>query len=760
MELTKIQKEAVEKILNHYSPSKKVNVDFKAPTGSGKTLMASWVISSLMERYIDENFIFVIATPSSSSLPFFFEKKINLYKKDLPFSKFEVEYIESPSSSQSEKTEYNPRIKVENRKVYIFGKSTFGRGRIFTERHIIDDFVDEVKNIGYKLIYIRDEAHIGDITRSDTETKLFEELMQTNADFIVKMTATPNLSDPNVKFVQIFESDINDGDKNENKWLLKTEPTLLLNDNMNEDELLEHAILKFKDVKESYKSLEKDGVNIYPALLIQVSNEPTNKDDKKVFFDALDDIKRKLDYHGMSWVRYFGDNDKESNSVYKDKFSLDDITQLDNPTDAVIFKIGPSTGWDIPRACMLLQLRKVCSDKLSIQTVGRIKRNPYPKLVKNSITDKYYIYSNTPKIDEDFTYYSYKIKDNLISEEFPVIEITNKKDFRLSVQKPSITRDLLDFINDNKFSLVQEIQKHFINIDGVDIFRKELYEVNGSMVYTSVINPFVFLKDLKRLIDSRSSLYEYCKEAIEKSLNTLFKGYLLYDNVKLQVEHLQYILFHKYTSEITRIIKKNSPFISQYKVSMVPYEPKQYIEVYDSINSEGIIDESDKTYLFNIIKNNTAINLQPLDSSNSEPVVFRFLSREINAINEYVGDKVRIWSKNLRNSSISGDYLDKTHTFHKSYFDFIVKFTNGNHLYIEVKGKNDINPEKTSLLREAYSEYFNNQKKNLFTHPLVISIWIVDGQNITHKSYYDRSLINEELNNLTVKDLFKKIALM
>ncbi len=760
MELTKIQKEAVEKILNHYSPSKKVNVDFKAPTGSGKTLMASWVISSLMERYIDENFIFVIATPSSSSLPFFFEKKINLYKKDLPFSKFEVEYIESPSSSQSEKTEYNPRIKVENRKVYIFGKSTFGRGRIFTERHIIDDFVDEVKNIGYKLIYIRDEAHIGDITRSDTETKLFEELMQTNADFIVKMTATPNLSDPNVKFVQIFESDINDGDKNENKWLLKTEPTLLLNDNMNEDELLEHAILKFKAVKELYKSLEKDGVNIYPALLIQVSNEPTNKDDKKVFFDALDDIKRKLDYHGMSWVRYFGDNDKESNSVYKDKFSLDDITQLDNPTDAVIFKIGPSTGWDIPRACMLLQLRKVCSDKLSIQTVGRIKRNPYPKLVKNSITDKYYIYSNTPKIDEDFTYYSYKIKDNLISEEFPVIEITNKKDFRLSVQKPSITRDLLDFINDNKFSLVQEIQKHFINIDGVDIFRKELYEVNGSMVYTSVVNPFVFLKDLKRLIDSRSSLYEYCKEAIEKSLNTLFKGYLLYDNVKLQVEHLQYILFHKYTSEITRIIKKNSPFISQYKVSMVPYEPKQYIEVYDSINSEGIIDESDKTYLFNIIKNNTAINLQPLDSSNSEPVVFRFLSREINAINEYVGDKVRIWSKNLRNSSISGDYLDKTHTFHKSYFDFIVKFTNGNHLYIEVKGKNDINPEKTSLLREAYSEYFNNQKKNLFTHPLVISIWIVDGQNITHESYYDRSLINEELNNLTVKDLFKKIALM
>ena len=760
MELTKIQKEAVEKIIGYYSPKEKVHVDFKAPTGSGKTLMASWIISSLMERNFNENFVFVIATPSSSSLPFFFEQKINVYKKDLPFSKFEVEYIESPSSSQSDKTESTPKIKLETNKVYIFGKSTFGRGRIFTERHIIDDFVDEIKNLGFKLVYIRDEAHIGDITRTDNETKKFEELMQHNSDFIIKMTATPNLSNPTVKFVQIFETDINDGYKNENKWLLKTHPTLLLNDSMSEDALLEHAILEFKRVKESYRTLEKDNIFIHPVLLVQVSNEPSNIDDKKIFFDALEEVKTKLDYHGLSWVKYFGDSDKDSNSVLKDKFTLDEITQINNPTDVVIFKVGPSTGWDIPRACMLLQLRKVCSDKLNIQTIGRIKRNPYPNLEKNNITDKYYIYSNTPKIDEDFTYYQYQVKEALIGEEFPVIEIVNKKDFRISVQKPSITKDLLRFIDDNKYTLVQELQKYFVQENGVDIFRKELYEVNVAMVYTSVSNPFIFLKDLKRLIESRSSIYEYCNEAIEKSLNSVFKGVVLYQNVNIQNEHLQYILFHNHTAEIIGIIKKNSPFISKYKVSMVPYEPKQYIEVYDSVIGEGIIDDSDNSYLFDVVKNNLTRNLQPLDSPNSEPVAFRFLSREINAINEYVGDKVRIWSKNLRNSSVSGDYLDRTHTFHKSFFDFIIKFTNGNHLYIEVKGKKDINPEKTALLKESYSDYFKKRQVSLFSHPLVISVWVVDGQNITHESYYDKDLIAEELNNLSVKDMFKKLALM
>lgn len=760
MELTKIQKEAVEKILSYYSSSERIHVDFKAPTGSGKTLMASWVISSLIERNFNENFVFVIATPSSSSLPYFFEQKINVYKKDLPYSKFEVEYIESPSSSQSDKTESTPKIKVDSNKVYIFGKSTFGKGRIFTERHIIDDFVDEIKNLGFRLVYIRDEAHIGDITRTDNETKKFEELMQHNSDFIIKMTATPNLSDPNVKFVQILESDINDGYKNGNKWLLKTHPTLLLNDSMSEDALLEHAILEFKKVKESYKLLETDDIFIHPALLIQVSNEPSNKDDKKIFFDALEEVKNKLEYHGLSWVKYFGDTDKDSNAVYKGNFTLDEITQIDNPTDVVIFKIGPSTGWDIPRACMLLQLRKVCSDKLNIQTIGRIKRNSYPYLEKNSITDKYYIYSNTPKIDEDFTYYQYQIKEALIGEEFPVIEIINKKDFRISVQKPAITKDLLKFIDENKYNLVQELQKYFVQENGVDTFRKELYEVNGAMVYTSVTNPFIFLKDLRRLIESRSSIYDYCNEAIEKSLKSIFKEVVINQNTRIQIEHIQYILFHNHTTEIIGIIKKNSPFISKYKVSMVPYEPKQYIEVYGTVIGEGTVEVNDNTYLFDVVKNNLTKNVQPLDSPNSELVVFNFLSREVNAINDYVGDKVRIWSKNLRNSTISGDYLDKTHTFHKSFFDFIVKFTNGNHLYIEVKGKNDIDPEKTALLKEAFADYFKKRQVSLFTHPLVISIWVVDGQNITHESFYDKDLINEEINNLTTKELFKKLALM
>ena len=76
MELTNLQKDIVNQLVALYVPNQKVKVDFKAPTGSGKTFMASAFISELMGQNENEKFVFVIATPSSSDLPFSFEQKI------------------------------------------------------------------------------------------------------------------------------------------------------------------------------------------------------------------------------------------------------------------------------------------------------------------------------------------------------------------------------------------------------------------------------------------------------------------------------------------------------------------------------------------------------------------------------------------------------------------------------------------------------------------------------------------------------------
>ena len=758
MELTKIQRTAVEEIYSYYSNDERRKVDFKAPTGSGKTFMATWLISSIIERNPQENYIFVVATPSSSNLPLFFEQKINIYKKDLPYSKFQVEYIESPSSKKNSYFEETPRINVEKNKVYIFGKSTFGAKRIFTELHTIDDFIENALNMGYKIIYIRDEAHIGDISRTDDETRRFETLMSSSSHFILKMTATPNFSDPSTNIVIIKETDLNDITKNEEKWLLKTKPTMLLQSSMSEDELLDNAILKFIDIKKLYKTLEKENVYINPALLLQVSNEPSNKDKKTEFNNYLDTIKKKLNYYGLSWVQYFGNNDKDSNKVFKDNFTLDSITKSDSDIDVVLFKVGPSTGWDIPRACMLLQLRKVCSDKLNIQTIGRIKRNSFPGLIKNNVTDKYYIYSNSPQVSDDLKYFSYKTKEQHKDENFASIEIVNKNDFKITAKKSQIQDDIVNYIRLNKQYILQDIKNIFVEINNVDCFKEELYSTNNGSVYRTIQSPFIFLKTLRRLIESKNQIFNLIKDSIEEGYKLYFANETIYGLINVKIEHLQYILLHKYLSKINEIIKKNSPFNCNYNLLVTNFIPESFIEVYDNIQAKGIIENTDNSYLFDIHLNNKDSNIQPLDST-PEQFVFNYLKQEIYGIN-YLGEKVKIWCKNYAASSVSSDYLDDNHKFHKSYFDFIIKFSNGIYLYIEVKNKNDINAEKTELLKKSYDDYFNGNMTNMFNIPIVISLWTVDESNVYCDTYYDEKIINHDLKTKTYRELLKTIALI
>ena len=454
MQLTNLQKETVEKLLELYNPDTKTKIDFKAPTGSGKTLMATCFISELIALHPNDKFVFVIATPSSSDLPFSFEQKILQYKQDLIFTDFSVEYVKSPSESGKNRLKTDSTIKIipEQNKIFIFGKSSFGKDRILTTRHVIDDFINTSIDQHFKLIYIRDEAHIGGNIVNDQN---FESLMQNNATVIIKMTATPNYKDSTINKVILTEEDLNNPVKNDGKFLLKTQAVPLLKNTMTDEDMLLDAIKNFKIIKEEYKKLENENIYIRPAMLIQIRNDTTKDLEESILFnEALNNIKKQLSNNGLSWAQYFGNTDKDSNTIYKDNFTLSEITDNKSDIDAIIFKIGPATGWDIPRACMLLQLRKVSSEGLNIQTIGRVKRNCYPNLMKNETVDKYYIYSNAPQ-DKNLFIFTAEVKKEFVDEPFMSVEITNLKDCTKKVSEQRLKEDLLSYLSNNKNKILQ-----------------------------------------------------------------------------------------------------------------------------------------------------------------------------------------------------------------------------------------------------------------------------------------------------------------
>lgn len=762
MELTTIQQEQVTKLSNLYNPNIPQKIEFKAPTGSGKTLMATALIAELIEQNPTDQFVFVIATPSSSELPLFFEQKINLYKTQL-ISHFAVNYIKSPSESDSKNKAKDATLKLipNPNSVYIFGKSSFGKGRILSTRHIIDDFVDAIIDNGYKLIYIRDEAHIGGKVDNSIDAKSFELLMQHNATLTIKMTATPNYADQNTHKVILLEQDINNPNKNNGRYLLKTTPITLLNGEMTDDIMLQDAIAKFVQIKQEYQDLyQQMDILIRPALLIQVDNDSKDTVKSVQFFESLQKIKSALQSAGISWAKYFGDNDKESDRIYKDKFTLASITDSNSDIDAIIFKIGPATGWDIPRACMLLQLRNVCSIGFNLQTIGRIKRNCYPNLVKHPTTDKYYIYSNAPT-ESDLSVFNAKVKDKFLQEEFMSIEITNTKDVSKKVAEERLKQDINDYLMQNKNKIIQQIKEFMVFENDILCYKRTLQMGNSGSRVTKIINAFLFIREVKIMIAGNPNIFDNCQTLFDKFHKEHYKNELLYSkathprNVSITPSFFYLALIIYHFDSLTNLINKNRGYKPKYQVKLSPYIPNVYAELYNSSSHNNEQKIYSPTYLFDT-KYKTETDKQPIGINTSSPEVIVFEKLQHIAINK---NCIKVWGKNFTTSNVNGAYIDKYNKVHHSFFDYIIKFNNGNFLYIEVKSEQDINPDKTKTLQGAYAEYFQKSTITLFDHPVVICVFKVDSKHktITQTPFYDKDQF-PNLQNLTIDELLDIIS--
>ncbi|MFC3848418.1 DEAD/DEAH box helicase family protein [Helicobacter baculiformis] len=707
-------------------------VEFKAPTGAGKTLMASLFISRLIAHYPETNFIFIIATLSSAELPGAFVRKIRDYSHqgvlDTPI--LEVAHYESPSASKAQKCESVPPIRCQKNKVYLFGKSTFGKGKLYTELKIIDAFVLEAAR-DYSLIYIRDEAHIG--TKA-TEKPTFEKLLEENAAFILRMTATFDQKTLYPR-VEITQSELEKSGAQTGQYLLKNQAKILENEAFEDSKLIDQAIERFKEIKEAYQKLEQEGVFIRPAMLIQVDNQPDAKKQPDAFTkwqNTLQELKAKFEAQGLSWVQYFGESSKESlktgrlkntpngvkhnrrdNDIPKDAL-LHKISQINDTTDCIVFKIGPATGWDIPRACMLLRLRNVCSSALSIQTLGRIKRNPYPNLAKHPITDTYYLYENfkTPK---DYTTYSYQVKEPF--KGFQVLKIV--LNIEEKAQDPAAIQKGLDhFITQNAQRVQDYANDCFNNEDAPNTYR--LHHAKRTLA-----NLYSLLHRLKRL---------------KNALNTPQKGILneILNKLKAKYPHtspLQFeaILLEFFSQDIANIYSTSLARHKTYMPHLETYTPQEWREEWAQEPTSEEIDP-DK-YLTTIKKDANPTEHLPLDSA-SEIEVCKKLDRFACKNQAHI----EVWLKNPPHSNVYIQYLDQQGNKHASYPDFVMRFSNGYLVYIEVKNAQDINQEKTKLLAQAYKEYFSNPKQeNLYTHtsPLVLCIYKHDPKKPVLERYYD-----------------------
>lgn len=128
------------------------------------------------------------------------------------------------------------------------------------------------------------------------------------------------------------------------------------------------------------------GSNVNPLIVIQIPNKSES---------LVDSVEEYLENKGIT---YF--NKQLAVWLANKKENLDGIEDNTSPVKAVIIKQAVATGWDCPRAHILVKLRENMSETFEIQTIGRIRRMPEAMHYENTLLDNCYLYTFDEKFKE------------------------------------------------------------------------------------------------------------------------------------------------------------------------------------------------------------------------------------------------------------------------------------------------------------------------------------------------------------------------
>lgn len=375
------------KILRANRQERYPEVILKAITGSGKTVIMAKYIQEMYKQENRPSLVFIWLSIGAGGLQFQSAGKIAPLLANSNISiicpKTEAEFNEGEFIDKTLLVLNWEKLNNTKDEQLV---SNLMQGEKHNLKQAVLNTSDDVK-----FIVLIDEFHRNYNT---TAYKLIMDLFKPSV--IIGMTATP--TDEQLK----------------NKYCLINIPTdkvrevgmikqgTLFNDGIEEVNLekelefgLEEAILKVAIHKRQFleEQMRKENSAVIPLCLIQIPNGRNDFKERIINFlekqiDNGETIKENIDY-----VCWMSDSPK----------NIEIIQNMDsNSIKYLIFKQAVATGWDCPRAHILVKFRTV-KEKLEafdLQTIGRILRTPERKRYKKCDELNYgYIYAAEDKFD-------------------------------------------------------------------------------------------------------------------------------------------------------------------------------------------------------------------------------------------------------------------------------------------------------------------------------------------------------------------------
>lgn len=372
-------KERVVRLLN--LGGRRNKMVFKAPTGSGKTVMVSAMMDELQRelkesgecKYTRVAWVWIapnkLHQQSYRSMRNFFSETRSLR----PVMFDECEHLEGLRDGEvlflnwesiNKDNAVLIRDNEQNRTLYELLRHT------------------RIEN-GIPVVVIIDEEHMFGGRNAVKSEKV---LANINPDIELRVSATPITGGCDTVVVQRQEV----VDEEMIKKGVQLNPDIR-SDREQSDLTVNQRLLKraLQKRDELAKRLKEYGIN--PLLLVQLPNDSSESLSREESTIA-DEVKQYLSTPGIDITE---DNGGLAVWLSKEKSpNLANIVHNDDATRVLLFKQAIALGWDCPRAAVLLIFRELKSMTFTTQTVGRILRMPQQHFYNDDSLNYGYVYTN------------------------------------------------------------------------------------------------------------------------------------------------------------------------------------------------------------------------------------------------------------------------------------------------------------------------------------------------------------------------------
>ncbi len=379
------QREAVEKLVWLSEALLSIwweqEIVFRAPTGSGKTVM----MTAFLERFREEEvWDFAFVWVSVNNLHTQSKESLERHLSEWHFRLYELSDIREKLSKNDilffnwQSVTKKARASNKDKDIEAGDYTNIFMRDNESDRNL-PTFISNTLEEWRQIILIIDESQL---YLSEETERLIASVIKPSLR--IEVSATP-MKNPQIK-VELSEAITAEMIK---KDIVINEGfgSINLLDATSDEIIISEWMRKQQELREAY---QREWKSINPLLLIQLPGETAKVSELET--REIEKVEKVL----REKYNITRENKKLAVWLSEDKTKdvLEWIQEFDSSVDVLIFKQAIATGWDCPRASILLMFREIKSITFEIQTVGRIMRMPELRHYTEEVLNRGYVYTN------------------------------------------------------------------------------------------------------------------------------------------------------------------------------------------------------------------------------------------------------------------------------------------------------------------------------------------------------------------------------